>query len=70
MLTNLGFECVVRGLRIGKHMGRAAWDQGVYVYLTDNSTILLHYPAEIDTDDKEHFFSSEEIMAQDWTIIL
>ena len=66
MLTNLGFECVIRGLRIGKPMARASWPVDTYVYMKDG-IIYFH---DGDLLEYEYSFSSEEILAQDWQIRL
>jgi hypothetical protein len=70
MLTNLGFECVVRGLRLGKRMARKDWPEGVYVF-NDNGTVRHRLPLtlEVDFSVDEYKAMSDDILAQDWTIV-
>jgi hypothetical protein len=66
VLTNLGFECVVRGLRLGRKMTRPDWESGKYVVL-DEHTIKVYYPTQKRMS--EYMFSSEEVLAKDWMIL-
>jgi hypothetical protein len=66
VLTNLGFECVVRGLRIGRKMTRPDWESGKYVVLEEH-TIKVYDPTHKGMI--EYMFSSEEVLAKDWLIL-
>ena len=70
MLTNLGFECVVRGLRAGRDMKRAAWVDGTFIrYIPETKEIMLYMSTIYGNTSMFYQALSDDIMATDWCIV-
>ena len=69
-LTNLGFECVVRGLRAGRKMKREWWLNDNYIFYDHEKKVIIFHTANIyGFFDTLYAANSDDIMAQDWCIV-
>jgi hypothetical protein len=59
-----GFDCVLRGLRLGKALALDDWPENRYIYMKGN-IITIHYENLIE---EEYTFKSKDILSRDWTI--
>lgn len=64
----MGFECVVRGLRIERLMKRTSWPDNIYITFKDKE--VRQYAIQEDGHDmhQQYMASGEDILATDWEI--
>lgn len=63
----MGFECVVRALRLNRYIRRPQWSSGQFIAVIDG-TIKLAMKSPDMIVYSEYCASSDDILANDWEI--
>lgn len=63
-----GFDCVIKGFRVGRQARRPHWSENVVIYYDpQQNTIMQFYPnGSIGSWDPD--YPAQDFMAQDWEI--